>query len=316
MIVNDKVYSKFEIMSPVVLELIKTKAFQRLKDISQFGVPNKYYHLEGYSRFDHSLGVYIILNKLGASEGEQVAGLLHDISHTAFSHLVDWIMGNSLKEDYQDKRHLSVLKQEEITAILNKYGFSVEDIADYGKFGLLERDIPNLCADRIDYSLRELPLKITEQCLPFLKVFNKEIVFSSEESALLFADNFLRAQMEHWGGYEATTRYVLFSNLLKSAIEDKIISMEDLLETDDLVIEKIFQTKRKKYLEVFNVLENKDLSFLKKSSVCVKKKFRFVDPKILINGSVVKLSEINDNFKKELKMAKKLNKKGVNHGIF
>jgi len=84
MIVNDKLYAKVEITSPVLLELIKSKSMQRLKKIAQHGIPNKYYHYAGGNRFDHCVGVMLLLKRLGTTEEEQVAGLLHDVSHTAF----------------------------------------------------------------------------------------------------------------------------------------------------------------------------------------------------------------------------------------
>lgn len=315
MTIKDKVYSEFEVTSPIVLELIKTKAFQRLKGISQFGVPNKYYHLDGYSRYEHSIGVYILLNRLGATEEEQVAGLLHDISHTAFSHLVDWIIGDSSKEDYQDKRHLSVLQEKEIAQILSKYGYSSEDIADYHRFGLLEQASPDLCADRIDYAFRESAEEIAKQCLPDLKVFNGEIVFSAEKSARLFAENFLDRQLRHWAAYEAITRYVLLSDLLKKVIQDKIINLGDFLETDAFVIDKVIKANKKEYLEVLNLLENNNLTFLARSSVSTKKKFRYVDPKILINGKLERLSALNKEFSEELEEARRSNDKGTYSGI-
>ncbi|MDP3982740.1 MAG: HD domain-containing protein [bacterium] len=316
MTIKDKVYSEFKITSPIILELIKTKAFQRLKGISQFGVPNKYYHLDGYSRYEHSIGVYILLNRLGASEEEQVAGLLHDISHMAFSHLVDWVIGDSSKEDYQDKRHLSVLQEKEIAQILSKYGYSSENIADYHRFGLLEQDASDLCADRIDYAFRESATEIAEQCLPDLKVFNGKIVFSLEESALLFAENFLNRQIQHWAGYEAITRYVLLADLLKKTIQDKVINLEDFLVTDDFVINKVIKANKKEYLKVLNLLENKNLNFLARSNVSTKKKFRYVDPKILINGKLERLSVLSKEFSKKLEKARRSNDKGTYSGIF
>lgn len=316
MIVQDKVYSKFEITSPIILELIKTKAFQRLKHIGQFCVPNKYYHLDGYSRYDHSIGVYILLNKLGASEEEQVAGLLHDISHTAFSHLIDWVIGDISKEDYQDRRHLSILREKEIARILDKHGFTPEGIADHRRFGLLERDIPDLCVDRIDYALRESDKKIAKQCFLDLKTVNSEIVFSSEAKALLFAKNFLDRQIKNWASYEGTTRCVLLADILRKAIKNKIITKSDLLDkTDDFVISKIIKANKKEDLEVLSLLEKKNLSFLAKSNVSIKRKFRFVDPKILMNGKMVILSTVNEKFCKKLKHAKILNDKGVYYGV-
>lgn len=310
MTIKDTVYSEFEITSPIILELIKTKAFQRLKGISQFGIPNKYYHLRGYSRYEHSIGVYILLNILGACEKEQIAGLLHDISHTAFSHLIDWVIGDRAKEDYQDKRHMSVLEQKEIADILRTYGFLPEEIADYRIFSLLESDAPNLCADRIDYALRESSPGITTLCLPQLTVYDGRIVFSTIKSALVFAENFLQRQLHHWAGYEAVTRYVLFSNMIKDALSNNVITLEDLLQTDDFVIQRITRTKENKYIEVLKLLEKKKVDFLIRSKKPTKKKFRYVDPDILVHGKLIRLSHINNDFRKMVEHAKKLNEKG------
>ena len=186
MLIRDDIYQGFEITSTVILELLETEAFQRLKRISQFGMPDEYYHINGFSRYAHSLGVYALLNKLGASEEEQVAGLLHDVSHAAFSHLVDWVIGDIEKEDYQDKRHLSTLLQPELSGVLERHGYSPHEIADYHRFGLLEKAAPDLCADRIDYLLREVGFEAAWMCLPQLRVFNGEIVFAEEDSALFF----------------------------------------------------------------------------------------------------------------------------------
>lgn len=46
MILNDKIYGKVEVKSPVMIELIKSAPMQRLKKISQFGVPDEFYHLK------------------------------------------------------------------------------------------------------------------------------------------------------------------------------------------------------------------------------------------------------------------------------
>jgi HD superfamily phosphohydrolase len=316
MLIKDKIYGNFETSSPVIIELINAGLFQRLKGINQTGIPNDYYHLKGCSRYDHSVGVFILLNHLGASEEEQVAGLLHDVSHTAFSHVIDWLVNDSSnKEDFQDKRHLSVLQKEEISNILKKYGYSPEIIADYHRFGILEREIPDLCADRIDYSLRESPLTVARESLPNLVVSNNEIVFSNESAALVFADNLLKRQAEHWAGYEAITRYALLSNLLRQAIKNNDIKFDDLLETDNFVIDKIIGTGKKEYLEVLKFLKNKSLDFLPRAIKPIVKKFRYVDPKVLVSGKMTRLSEISTNFKNKLAEAKSLNLQGVRPGM-
>lgn len=312
MMINDKVYSKFEITSQAVLELINTPAFQRIKSVSQFGIPDKYFYINGFSRYDHCLGVYIFLNKLGASEEEQIAGLLHDVSHTAFSHLIDWVIGDNQKEDYQDKRHLSVLKEKEISEILEKYGLTAEQMSDYHKFGLLEREIPDVCADRVDYALRESSPEVIAGCLPYFRNYNGEMVFATEEAALLFAKNFLKLQADRWGGYETMTRYTIFANLLKEALGAEVIVLQDFFRTDNYVIGKLLAAKDKRYTNTLKLLENKNLDFLKKpGTATVKKKFRYVDPKILKGETCVILSEVNPGFKRELEISRAQNEQGV-----
>src|SRR5579872_6615413 len=95
----DTFYGSIEVEEPVLLELIHSPSFQRLKSIHQYGVAYYTTHREEYNRFDHSLGVFAILRAKGAPLDEQIAGLLHDISHTAFSHVGDWVFGKEYQED-------------------------------------------------------------------------------------------------------------------------------------------------------------------------------------------------------------------------
>ncbi|MDG2658737.1 hypothetical protein P7M12_23850, partial [Vibrio parahaemolyticus] len=61
-------------MDPVVEELIVSKSVQRLKGIHQTGASylvNKEWNV---TRFDHSVGVMLLVKKLGGSVEEQIAG--------------------------------------------------------------------------------------------------------------------------------------------------------------------------------------------------------------------------------------------------
>ena len=97
--IKDEIYGEFKVAEPVLISLINSQPIQRLKGIDNYGIPKEMYQFPGFSRFDHSLGVLLLLRRLGAGIEEQVAGLLHDVSHTAFSHVVDWAIGDSEKED-------------------------------------------------------------------------------------------------------------------------------------------------------------------------------------------------------------------------
>ena len=81
---QDRVYGETEIADPALLGLIGAPTFQRLRGVRQAGPSAIAFPFKDVTRFEHSLGVHVLLRRLGASRKEQVAGLLHDISHTAF----------------------------------------------------------------------------------------------------------------------------------------------------------------------------------------------------------------------------------------
>ncbi len=91
---DDAVYGATEITEPVLLDLMESCAMQRLKGISQHGVTALLGITPAFTRFDHSVGVMLLVRRLGASIEEQVAALLHDISHTAFSHVIDFVFND------------------------------------------------------------------------------------------------------------------------------------------------------------------------------------------------------------------------------
>lgn len=311
MVIRDRIYGRVKINDPLILEIIKSSSFQRLKKISQFGPPDEFYHLKNFYRDEHSLGVMILLQKLGASREEQIAGLLHDISHTAFSHTIDWAIGSGGKEDFQDKQHKIFLKTSEIPTILKKFGINPKTIYNYKNFKLLEREIPDLCADRIDYSLREFPKKIAKICFNNLTTVDNQIVFKNQSSAYLFASNFLKTQQNHWGGFEATSRYKIFGDLLKKALEKKIIVMDDFWKEEKAMIKKIKKSNDYEIKRLIKILQQKSLKSLPKSSEKVYKKFRHVDPYFLKSGKLYRLNKENKKFAKELEIARRNNKKGI-----
>lgn len=89
-VIGDDIYGEIKINEPILLKLLGSPSILRLKKISQCGVPDRYYHLKNYSRYEHSVGAMILLRKLGATLEEQVAGLLHDVSAGPFR-LLFWL---------------------------------------------------------------------------------------------------------------------------------------------------------------------------------------------------------------------------------
>lgn len=81
--ISAPLYGTFEISEPVLVDLINSPELQRLKKISMAG----YYPgcpsfcNPDYNRYNHSLGVFMLLRRFKAPLLEQIAGLIHDISH-------------------------------------------------------------------------------------------------------------------------------------------------------------------------------------------------------------------------------------------
>lgn len=314
MIINDKIYGKIEIKEPVLLKLLKTPSILRLKKISQYGVPDKYYHLKNYSRYEHSVGVMLLLRKLGATLEEQATGLLHDVSVLAFSHVTDWVFANGRNgvEDYHDKIHGMFIKKTEIPKILEKFNFTLERILNEENFSLLERKIPDLCADRIDYALREFNTKIAHNCVKGLVNYNGEIVFANQKSAMDFAANFLELQTKHWGEYEAMIRYHLFSKALKIALNKKILSEKDFYKDERFVLKKVEKSQNKTIKGILTTLKKKNLKGIQSNSnKKIVKKFRYVDPKVISNGQLVRLSQITPKFQTMIDKHREINKRGL-----
>lgn len=310
-ILRDRIYGAEKIAAPALVALLKTPAVQRLKKISQFGVPDKYYHLKNISRFEHSVGVMILLKRLGASEEEQIAGLLHDISHTAFSHVIDWVLGNETQENSQDKVHLEFLLGSPVAAVLKKFGYDPKRVADLNNFRLLDREIPDLCADRIDYALREFPPVVAKDCLGGLVRHRNRIVFKEKKSAQLFADHFLKRQTDHWGGFEAVARYNILARILKIALARKIIKPADFLKYDEYVIDRLLKSREPEILRLLSVLEKRSLARLPRTSQKQMKKFRYVDPAVLVHGEIKKLSDLDPAFRRKISRLKIQNSRGL-----
>jgi len=86
---NDRIFGEIKIDDQLILDLINTPSFQRLKRINQYGGVNLIYPTYQVSRFEHSIGVWWILKSLNTGVEIQVAGLLHDI---AIQHFLIWLI--------------------------------------------------------------------------------------------------------------------------------------------------------------------------------------------------------------------------------
>lgn len=103
MLIHDPVH-KTVILDEFEQMLVNTRHVQRLRNIQQLGLVDNVYPGANHTRFEHSIGTMHMASVIGRSlELEQedirrirVAGLLHDVGHPAFSHVVEGVLKRDL----------------------------------------------------------------------------------------------------------------------------------------------------------------------------------------------------------------------------
>lgn len=319
MLYKDRIYGEIEITEPVILDLINSSSLQRLKDIDQAGYrplwvkPDVNIGEYDHSRFAHSLGVYLLLRKYNASVEEQIAGLIHDVSHSAFSHCIDYILdsGSQKEHNHQDNLFDNFVRKTEIPDIIKKYGFDLEYILNDKNFPLKEKNLPDLCADRIDYSLKTAVIfgELNEQdknyLLENLAVENNNWIFKNFESAKKYADLFLLLNTKYYAGMESAVMFRTVGDCMKYALQMGYIIESDLYTTDKIVLEKVqnFLEKDEKLKLFWERMNNKvrignDPNNYNTQVFC---KSRVIDPLCYYNGKVARVSEISREFAEILK---------------
>ena len=154
----------------MIMELIETDAFQRLRRIKQLGTASLVFHGAESSRFTHSIGVFCVARKIYKRlveidpkfENHKFtlfgAALLHDVGHGPLSHTSEQVFTHNHEEWSQ----LLINNYEPINSILKKYDvnlpkkigelFSSKNTISHPLKTLISSEID---CDRLDYLLRD-----------------------------------------------------------------------------------------------------------------------------------------------------------------
>lgn len=315
----ETIYGNFEINDPVIIELLSHPMMLRLKNIRQYGVNYYVIKPETYHRYEHSIGVYLLLKKYGASLKEQVAGLLHDVSHTVFSHVGEWIFDHKDGlSSYQDDNHDSFLKATGFAEILEKHGFTLESINHkHNNFSLLEQGLPDLCLDRIEYNLqgglREnlITKDDFDAILNSLKFKDDKWYFTDIENAKKFALISLYHTEKIWGSPLGLLTYKLTGQALKIALNKKYLSLDDIkFGEDDLIWQKLITIDDVQIKYLVNKLINHQNFYLPSSAeeadFFLHSKFRGVNPWVKINNKFQRLTEVDADYAEKYFALKKI----------
>lgn len=319
LIVNNPLYGRVRITEPVLIDLLHSPALERLHHIQQTGAWQFHNDTDPpFSRYTHSVGVMLLLRRFGASLEEQIAGLLHDISHTAFSHVADFVFNSRLAHNYQDSKLEKAFDLQGINTIVRRHSIDPTYILNHDHFPLLEQNLPNLCADRIDYTFQDpagkrLGLKNQRYILSQLTVHKNRFVFKNRHGAAQFARLNLALNKKRWCSPLEIALYELLARAIKLALQKHIIYKRDLFTTDKIVTKKLRHSNDKEIINLLKSLKPLRIQIVQKSKADIisRSKPRAVDPPFLSNGRPVRLSSVDASYKHAMKKFVMEAKRGV-----
>lgn len=174
----DPVHGYIHVQDPLILKLINTKEFQRLRRVKQLGTTSVTFHGAVHNRFGHSVGVYEIARQIcdlfernypSRQEGDglwkkekrqivTVAALLHDLGHGAFSHTFEKLFNTNHEKI---TTQLITSPDTEVNQVLRTVSPDFPDEVasvishEYDDPQVVQLISSQLDADRMDYLLRD-----------------------------------------------------------------------------------------------------------------------------------------------------------------
>ena len=292
-------------------ELINTPEFKRLSNVgmncgceyTNFPIFSKG---KNYTRYDHSIGVALIVWHFTKDIKQSIAGLLHDISSPVFAHVIDFLNGDhETQESTEEKTEEIIENSPEIQKILKKYNLSTDDVKDYHMYPIADNDSPLLSADRLEYTLgnafyygfrtmEEIKSIYGDLVISKNEFGEDEISFITLEKAIEFTSVSIENSKIYTCNADRFSMQYL-ADLLKLAVDKKVISLNDLYTIEDTVIAKLHEDEELKFK--WNYFINLSQIFTSKEKprkgywVNIPAKRRYINPLVSSNGRVSNLCE-------------------------
>ena len=216
----------------LVVSLIDTPEFQRLRRIRQLGLAYFAYQAAEHSRFTHSLGAFHLAARMIAklrldyeiaAEDQiavRVAALLHDIGHGPFSHVIEGILGFH-HERFTIEAVLSGETEvgQKLTAFAPKLAKDIAAIirGDLPRRALGQLVSSQLDVDRMDYLLRDSLMTGAKYGIFDLEWIIKSIEINEADDHLYVSAPGIYAVEDYLQARYYMYRQVYFHRTLRSA---------------------------------------------------------------------------------------------------
>lgn len=242
--ITDRIYGAVTVEHPLIQRLIASAPLQRLKAISQDGATHFIEPRWDGDRFEHSFGVWYLAHRFDRPLEEQVACLLHDVPHTAFSHVIDFVMGDD-NQEYHDRFLHQVVMRSEIPAICAEFGMDIAKVLDKSSYYLLDNRTPELSFDRWDYFMRDgymlglAPREVIELIIASAKLRDGQFYFEDRRVAALLCTLSMNVCRFGYVSADSHGAWFLLATAIKRGLAIGCIAETDLFTTDAVVLEKI-----------------------------------------------------------------------------
>ncbi|KAH6679462.1 HD domain-containing protein [Halenospora varia] len=296
-LINDTLYGSHTITEPILLTLLRCPPVLRLAGIHQHGITGLLSLTPKVTRLEHSIGAFLLVRSVGASLEEQVAALLHDISHTVLSHVIDWALSRPGEESFHEVHKARYVESTELPGLLREGGVR-ERVLNEELFPLVEMPAPHLCADRLDYALRDavgfgkLSLGEIQEIFKSLKVFpdvdseKRLLVLQDKELALKLARAYCAIDKDVWSNRANIDMYKRTGKLIGDIVTRGDVHDDELwILSDEEFWERLRGVAEAEELAAMQRLETEGLPTEENLRLPQGAKVRTIDPDVYIHGT-------------------------------
>ena len=265
-----------------------------------------------YSRLDHSISTALMTYHFTGDKLQTILALFHDMGTPAFSHCVDFMLGDAKNQSKAEKSVKDiVMGSANLKELLKKDRIPLDAFDDYESYPVVECSKPKICVDRLDgvFSLNYILLnnfsiaqiKEVYKNMAVLKneFGEEEIGFLNTESAELFFDMATKYALEMQGNEDKYVMQFIADNL-KLLIREGKITHEDLYKLGEQEVLAIAKRINGSNIREFNFAKR-----LKRSdspsdvwySISVDAKKRYILPLVKVGNEAVRLHTISKKCK-------------------
>lgn len=323
---NEEIEKYLQILSKKIptflIEYASVPEMQRLKEISMVSacehtklIPYKFFH----TRYEHSLGVALIVWHFTKDKKQAIAGLYHDIATPSFSHAIDYLHGDYEKQESTEELTETIIKNsKDIMKLLNRDNIKLEEVIDYHIYPIADNDSPKLSADRLEYTLSDGLVTQDAFTLESIdRIYNNIKILKNEQGEdeigfenLDIAEEYLRRSSIMWhlfcGNSENNLIMQFWTDILRKMAKEGYITEEDLyLYSEKEIVDKIRNCPNKKIRDAFEIFSNStqvgrsDTEVKDKYCISIKAKKRYTNPLVVCaDGQARRISDISQMGKK------------------